>query len=110
MGTKSAWTPARRARQADIIRSTKPWALATGPRTAAGKAKSSKNATAFRDDLEARRSYLAMQMLIKDPLSPLSSWLWAEINAAHTVADGDLIKTDFGMPRDDDLFFDDSFD
>ena len=46
MGTKSAWTPERRARQAEIIRRTKPWEKSTGPKTEAGKASSSRNAYA----------------------------------------------------------------
>jgi hypothetical protein len=45
MGTKSAWTPERRARQAAIISQTRPWEKATGPRTAFGKAISSRNAS-----------------------------------------------------------------
>ena len=44
MGTKAAWTPERRARQAEIARQTKPWLNSTGARTAAGKARSSQNA------------------------------------------------------------------
>lgn len=44
MGTKSAWTEERRARQREIIRQTQPWRFSTGPRTAAGKAVSSGNA------------------------------------------------------------------
>ena len=44
MGTKSAWTPERRARQAEIIRHTRPWIGATGPRTESGKAISARNA------------------------------------------------------------------
>ena len=43
MGTRSAWTPERRAK---IIRRTKPWELSTGPATEAGKAVSSRNAYA----------------------------------------------------------------
>lgn len=46
MGTKSAWTPDRRARQAEIIRETKPWKNSTGPKTPEGKARSSRNAYA----------------------------------------------------------------
>lgn len=46
MGTKSAWTPERRARQAEIIRATQPWKSSTGPKTSEGKAKSSRNAYA----------------------------------------------------------------
>ena len=38
MGTKGAWTPERRARQAERIRQTKPWEKSTGPRTIEGKA------------------------------------------------------------------------
>jgi len=38
------WTPERRARQAALIRTWKPWAQATGPRTPEGKAKASRNA------------------------------------------------------------------
>jgi hypothetical protein len=45
VGTKNAWTPERRARQAEIIRNTKPWLSSTGPRTGVGKAVSSRNAT-----------------------------------------------------------------
>ena len=44
MGTKSAWTPERRAKQAETIRRTKPWSKSTGPRTEAGKAISARNA------------------------------------------------------------------
>lgn len=44
MGTKGAWTPERRAKQAAIIAHTRPWEKATGPRTMQGKAISSRNA------------------------------------------------------------------
>ena len=37
------WTPEARARQAELIRSWKPWTRSTGARTAAGKAISSQN-------------------------------------------------------------------
>lgn len=46
MGTKAAWTPERRARQAYIIRQTKPWEQSTGPQSEAGKAVSARNAYA----------------------------------------------------------------
>jgi len=41
----TTWTPERRARQAALIRTWKPWARASGPRTPEGKAKASRNAT-----------------------------------------------------------------
>jgi hypothetical protein len=44
MGTKAAWTAERRAKQAERIRQRKPWEQSTGPRTAEGKAISSRNA------------------------------------------------------------------
>ena len=40
----SSWTPERRARQAALIRTWKPWQKATGPRTPDGKATASRNA------------------------------------------------------------------
>ena len=38
------WTPERRARQAALIRQWQPWRRSTGPKTEAGKARSSMNA------------------------------------------------------------------
>jgi hypothetical protein len=46
MGTKEAWTPERRARQAELIRQTKPWLKSTGPKTKDGKGVSARNAYA----------------------------------------------------------------
>lgn len=40
----NGWTPERRARQAELIRTWKPWRQATGPGTPDGKATSSRNA------------------------------------------------------------------
>ena len=40
----NGWTKERRARQAAIIRRVKPWKSGTGPKSAAGKAKSKMNA------------------------------------------------------------------
>ena len=61
------WTDERKARQAALIRSWKPWSRSTGPRTDAGKATASQNRQrslerasdaveqARRDLMEARR-------------------------------------------------------
>jgi hypothetical protein len=38
------WTAEERQRQAELIHSWKPWERSTGPKTLAGKAKSSRNA------------------------------------------------------------------
>ena len=40
----NGWTEARRERQSELIQNWKPWTKSTGPRTSAGKAKSSQNA------------------------------------------------------------------
>ena len=40
----TTWTPERRARQAALIRTWKPWERATGPRTPEGKSVASRNA------------------------------------------------------------------
>jgi hypothetical protein len=40
----STWTPERRARQAELIKTWQPWSKSTGPVTAEGKTKSSMNA------------------------------------------------------------------
>ena len=40
----SGWTPERRAAAAKRIRELKPWLQSTGPRTAQGKSRSSRNA------------------------------------------------------------------
>jgi len=58
MGTKGAWTPERRAKQAETIRRTKPWEHSTGPRTEAGKQTSSRNAVSMY--VKRRRAVLAV--------------------------------------------------
>ena len=40
----TTWTPERRERQAELIRTWQPWEQSTGPRTAEGKARVSRNA------------------------------------------------------------------
>lgn len=39
----NGWTPERRARQAALIQTWKPWEQSSGPRSAEGKARSSRN-------------------------------------------------------------------
>lgn len=41
---RNGWTPARRARQAALIRTWRPWTRSTGPKTAAGKMRTRLNA------------------------------------------------------------------
>ena len=64
----SGWTPERRARQAALIRTWRPWEQSTGPRTKAGKAKASRNADkigewkAERDNIRALNRYMRCLM------------------------------------------------
>lgn len=39
----NGWTPERRARQAALIRTWRPWEKSTGPRSEEGKARTSRN-------------------------------------------------------------------
>jgi len=66
MSTSTRWTAASRARQSQLIRCWAPWTRSTGPRTVGGKARSSRNAEAFRNDPEARRAYLLIQKFLRD--------------------------------------------
>lgn len=73
--TNSGWTAERRARQAEAIRRWQPWLKSTGPRTAAGKAKASRNAdkggkrAIMRAELARLRMLLrALQQYEGDPL------------------------------------------
>jgi hypothetical protein len=66
MGTRSAWTDERRARQRELIRRWAPWRRSTGPKTRAGKARSAKNAIAFRRDPEMRQAYVLIEQFLRD--------------------------------------------
>ncbi|HES76755.1 MAG TPA: hypothetical protein ENO09_07110 [bacterium] len=57
----NGWTPERRAKQAALIRTWKPWEQSTGAKTKEGKARSSRNAhkpDSFRHQLKAIRAML----------------------------------------------------
>ena len=41
---RTCWTPERRARQSELIRQWQPWRKSTGPKSALGKAATSRNA------------------------------------------------------------------
>lgn len=53
-------TPEHRASAAARIKSTKPWSRSTGPRTAEGKARSSRNA--FKDGVEVKMRALRQEV------------------------------------------------
>lgn len=57
------WTPERRARQAELIRTWKPWEQSTGPRTDEGKVQTARNGYkgGMRERLRALRRILRKQ-------------------------------------------------
>ncbi len=61
----NGWTQERRQRQSEAIRRWSPWKQATGPKTAAGKARSGRNAykgghrAALRAEIAAIRGLLS---------------------------------------------------
>ena len=102
MGSKLAWTPERRARQAEIIRRTKPWTRSTGPRTVAGKARSSQNALKFKSDPKAREAYeLIRQFYATGVVPPALEEIWSASDQDFDL-DG-FIGELVGAPLPDDF-------
>ena len=64
MGTKYAWTPERRAQQAQRARATKPWLKSTGPNTLGGKTASSQNAKLSEGLRDARNRHSQIKKAI----------------------------------------------
>ena len=76
------WTEERRKAQAERCRNNKPWTRATGPKTPAGKARSSMNAYKYGGDK-------AYQDLVKTLLLHNKGFL----NAYKQMAENKLIKS-----------------
>ena len=62
----NGWTPERRARQAALIRTWKPWQQSTGPRTDEGKARTARNGFKGGRWLELRELTKAMNELLRE--------------------------------------------
>lgn len=67
------WTEEERLAQAALIRARKPWLHATGPKTAAGKAASSRNAVTHGMDSEAARTLRKALAATRKALKALKS-------------------------------------
>ena len=65
----NGWTPERRLRQAELIRTWRPWSCSTGPRTAEGKATSSRNGYKGGERVSLRALARLLQSLEVDQLS-----------------------------------------
>ena len=78
---KAGWSPERRARAAARIRLFEPWRRSTGPRTEAGKAKSSANALKHglrsRACIESKRQVRHILRVSAANLATLRTWLRA---------------------------------
>ena len=60
------WTPERRARQAALIRTWRPWEQSTGPRTGEGKARTSRNGFKGARWLEMRELTKALNAALRE--------------------------------------------
>ena len=71
----SGWTPERRARQAALIRTWKPWEKSTGPRSDEGKARTANNGFKgghWRELRELQKSMNALLNAERDQLEKIS--------------------------------------
>jgi hypothetical protein len=68
---RNGWTPERRARQAELIRSWRPWERSTGPRTAEGKARASLNSYRGAKRAETRALVRALSALLGEQADDL---------------------------------------
>ena len=62
----NGWTSERRARQAQLIRTWRPWERSTGPRTATGKATSARNGLKGGLEAEVRSCLKESRALLKE--------------------------------------------
>ena len=62
----NGWTPERRARQAALIRTWRPWECSTGPTTTAGKAASAGNAFKGGHGAELRALAKAVNAMLRE--------------------------------------------
>ena len=67
----NGWTPERRARQAELIRSWRPWERSSGPQTTDGKAVVSRNAFKGGTRPEMRRLLAKARESLRDQLGML---------------------------------------
>jgi hypothetical protein len=73
---RSGWTPERRRRMHEMIHRWKPWQQSTGPRTAEGKARVSRNAyksghrQQMRELARILREYAKEDQKIREALAP----------------------------------------
>lgn len=71
----NGWTAERRARQAELIRTWKPWARSTGPRTDEGKARTARNGFKGGGWLELREVRKTLNELLRKQREGLRSKL-----------------------------------
>lgn len=92
----NGWTPERRARQARLIKSWRPWEKSTGPTTAAGKAIAARNAdkgiAAKRK--QGRQAYADVKYCLKQ-----AGLLMREIEKGPSRNKRYMIPLDAGLPH-----------
>jgi hypothetical protein len=67
----SGWTPERRAKQAALIHTWRPWEHSTGPRTDQGKARTAQNGFKGARWLELRQMLKVVNAVLREQRSKL---------------------------------------
>ena len=70
----NGWTPERRARQAALIRTWRPWEQSTGPRTAEGKARTARNGDKGGQRDKLRATLALLRLALDDQREALAEW------------------------------------
>ena len=75
----NGWTPERRARQAQLIHTWRPWERSTGPRTVMGKARVARNAFKgdWRGQLRELRELLSEHSLTLREVEGAAAAIWS---------------------------------
>jgi hypothetical protein len=68
-----SWTPEQRQRQAEAIKRWKPWSQSTGPISAEGKAKVSRNAYTGGEGLQLRKAIKLLNQMMRKQKKALDS-------------------------------------
>jgi hypothetical protein len=70
----NGWTPERRAQQAALIRTWRPWEQSTGPLTAEGKARTARNGDKGGQREKTRAMLSALRRLLAEQREGLAEW------------------------------------
>ena len=70
----NGWTPERRARQAELIRTWRPWEQSTGPTTAEGKRRTARNGFKGGHLIKLRQLNRMLSEAMREQRKSLNEW------------------------------------